>query len=462
MKLEIVAQAMNGNLHQATNLGEEQQNVTFVTLDSREVTKDTLFIATPGERVDGHDYLEQAFEKGAICVVVERITPYLEIHQDKAYILVENSFKALKDLAAYYRQTLSIQVVGISGSVGKTSTKEMIAKVLEQKYKVLKTQGNFNNEVGLPLTVLKIEKEHDVAVLEMGISDFGEMKRLSMIARPDLCVFTNIGDCHLEQLGNRKGVLRAKLEMLDYAQANATIILNHQDEHLRTAQIDHQKTILYYGTSLDAQVRVLSCIDLGLLGTKCKFHTDKGEFEVAIKIPGIHMVDNALAACAVGLSMSLTLEEIKAGIEAVTATKGRSNLIQTKHYMVLDDCYNANPVSMKAGLEVLSNTNLRRVAILGDMFELGELEETYHREIGSAFAKSPIEVGIFIGTKAKWMYENAQSNNLQQQTYYFESMEAFFSQAQALLKEQDAILVKASHGMEFTKIVDFLTEKKES
>ena len=240
MTLKAVAEACGGVLH-----GDNGNNARAagVELDSRKLQTGYIFIATKGERVDGHSFISQAFEKGCLGVVCEKLPEKMA----GPCILVEDSFKALQDIAAFYREQLSVKVVGITGSVGKTSTKEVIASTLSQKYRVLKTEGNYNNEVGLPLTVLKIRSEHEVAVLEMGISDFGEMHRLSRIAKPDVCVITNIGQCHLEYLGNRDGILKAKTEMFDFMNPDGVVCLNGDDDKLNTVKDVYGKAPIFFG-----------------------------------------------------------------------------------------------------------------------------------------------------------------------------------------------------------------------
>lgn len=243
MTLVSVAESCGGTLHNAGT--DWDKTAAGVVIDSRKVEKDFIFIATKGERVDGHSFIPQVAEKGAMAVVCEKEPEGVGI----PYILVKDSFQALKDIAEYYRKQLSIKVVGITGSVGKTSTKEFVAEVLSQKYKVLKTEGNFNNEVGLPLMVLQIRDEHEVAVLEMGISHFGEMHRLSKIARPDICVMTNIGQCHLEFLGTREGILKAKSEIFDFASKDAAVFVNGDDDMLQTVREVNGKPLVYFGFS---------------------------------------------------------------------------------------------------------------------------------------------------------------------------------------------------------------------
>ena len=458
MSLEKIAEACKGQLYAGST--DVQTEVISVTLDSRQVTAGSLFIATRGERVDGHDFIEAVYEKGAACVISEK-----ELTEPRgAYILVENSFQALKDIAAYYRSVLQIKVVGITGSVGQTSTKEMIASVLEQKYKVLKTAGNFNNEVGLPLTILNIREEHEIAVVEMGISDFGEMHRLSAIARPDVCVITNIGQCHLENLKSREGILKAKSEIFDFIKEDAAICLNGDDDLLATLQDVKGIKPLFFGKEKTNHIYATDIVSLGLEGTTCKIHRGEEVTEVQIPIPGGHMVLNALAAAAVGTVLGLSSDLIRQGVAATKSLGGRSNLIKTTKGLVIDDCYNANPMSMRAAIDLLSYANTRRVAILGDMFELGANSDRLHYETGEYAAQSEIEVLVLVGENAKhmndavdrYLTENPQRNC---EKYYFGTREEAMQRLPSILKERDAVLVKASHGMGFQQIVSEITKE---
>ncbi|MBQ8597334.1 MAG: UDP-N-acetylmuramoyl-tripeptide--D-alanyl-D-alanine ligase, partial [Lachnospiraceae bacterium] len=375
MTLANIAQACGGTLYGGEGNVEE---ASCVVIDSRKVETGGIFIATRGERVDGHDFIPQVAQKGALGVVCEKKPEGCEI----PYVLVEDSFQALKKIAEYYRKQLAVKVVGITGSVGKTSTKEFIAGVLAQKYAVLKTQGNFNNEVGLPLTVLSIRDAHEVAVLEMGISDFGEMHRLSKIARPDVCVMTNIGQCHLENLGSREGILKAKSEIFDFMNPQGDIFVNGDDDMLAGAKPKTAGKPVHFGMDPLNEVYASDVMNKGLLGSSAVIHLGTQVFPVEIPLPGGHMVYNALAAAAVGNCLGLTKEEIKEGIASVEAVGGRSHVISLQGRTIIDDCYNANPVSMKAAIDLLTMALGRKVAILGDMFELGANEKELHGEIG--------------------------------------------------------------------------------
>lgn len=448
MTLREITAACGGHYYGAASKLDVE--VTGVAIDSRKIEKGYLFVPIKGARVDGHTFIPQVIEKGALCTLSEVVLENVS----HPYILVDSSEQALKDLAEHYRKALDIKVVGITGSVGKTSTKEMIGSVLSQKYNVLKTAGNFNNEIGLPLTIFNIRDEHDVAVLEMGISDFGEMHRLAKMARPDICVITNIGLCHLENLGDRDGILKAKTEMFDFAEPNATIILNGDDDKLITVKAWDGYAPLYFGLSTEMNAFAKDIHSLSLKGTACTICIGDNSFEVTIPIPGHHMVYNALAGALVGLELGLDAEEIKAGIEALIPVSGRNNLIETDSLLIIDDCYNANPISTKASLDVLATADTRKVAILGDMFELGENEKELHNEVGKHAAEKGIDLVICIGGLSENTAKGASDAGAT--VKYFETKSDFFADAEMLLQKGDAVLVKASHGMEFPEIVEKL------
>ena len=453
MTLGNIAAACSGTYYGTEEAKEK--TIADITTDSRKAGKDSLFVAIKGEKVDAHRFIPAVFEQGALCVICERAPE----HPAGAYILVESSLQAIKDIAEFYRKQLDMKVVGITGSVGKTSTKEMIASVLSEKYRVLKTLGNFNNELGLPLTVFRLREEDEIAVLEMGISNFGEMHRLSKIARPDICVMTNIGQCHLEFLGDRDGVLRAKSEIFDYIAEDGTIILNGDDDKLATLHDVKGITPVFFGINSDRKIYATNIHSLGLKGIACTICTEQGDFDVTIPIPGYHMVYNALAGTAVGLSLGMTTEEIKRGIEKLESLSGRFHIIETGEYTVVDDCYNANPVSMKASLKVLHDALGRKVAILGDMGELGENEKQLHEEVGAEAGKQDIQLLICVGTLSAHMAMSAKETNPQMQVVHMDTLEEALEAIPGLLQKEDTILVKASHFMHFEKIVKVLTSK---
>lgn len=460
MTLEAIAKACNGKLFCSYNL--TNQEVQGVVLDSRKIDKDYLFIATVGERVDGHDFIEEAYAKGAMAVICEKppINPAIP------YILVDSSFEALKAIATWYRSQLDIKVIGVTGSVGKTSTKEFISSVLSQRYRVLKTEGNFNNEVGLPLTILRIRDDHEIAVLEMGISEYGEMHRLSAIAKPDLCVITNIGPCHLENLGSLEGVLKAKSEIFDYMKENGSVCINGDDKMLSTIKDVKGIKPLIFGLNNSYDVYASDITYEGLYGSSCNIHVNGQIISTSIPLPGEHMVYNALAATALGNLFKMTADEISSGIMAVKPVNGRSNIITMERWTIIDDCYNANPISMKAAIKLLKKADENKIAILGDMFELGENEAKLHKEVGSYAGSLDLDVLICVGKLSSHMYDGAMEAGFKGNLLYFETRDELLDilpsfkwyKSQKSPSHSPTILVKASHGMGFDKIVKVLKE----
>lgn len=452
LTLERIAMICDGvYFGSETDKGKE---ISSITTDSRKAEQGSLFAAIKGERVDGHSFIPSVFEKGALCVISEQ-----ELDMPAGnYIKVDSTLDALKAIAEDYLEQLAIPVVGITGSVGKTSTKEMVAAVLSQKYNTLKTAGNFNNELGLPLTVFRLRDEHEMAVLEMGISDFGEMHRLAKIAKPDTCVITNIGQCHLEFLGDRDGILRAKTEIFDFLRPDGHIILNGDDDKLETVKEVRGIRPVFFGIDCENEIYADHIEKRGLDGISCRIHTQQGSFKTLIPIPGIHMVLNALAGTAVGLQYGLTLDEIRAGIESLQPVGGRFHIIKTEQYTIIDDCYNANPVSMKASLEVLQDGLGRKVAILGDMGELGADEVQLHYGVGEFAGGLDIDCCICVGPLCRNLADGILSVNQQMQVHCVDTLQELLKKLPAYLQAQDTVLVKASHFMHFEKIVEKLTE----
>lgn len=454
LTLARIAESCNG-----VYMGPESEKDTVirgVVTDSRQVEAGFLFIPIKGARVDGHDFIPDVLEQGAAAVLSEKKLENCK----KPYILIGSGEQALKDIAKFHRSNLNIPIIGVTGSVGKTSTKEMIASVLSEKYSVLKTAGNYNNEIGLPLTLLRIQEEHQAAVVEMGISDFGEMHRLAEIARPNLCVITNIGICHLENLKTRDGILKAKSEIFDFLKPEGTIILNGEDDKLSTLKEIRGVRPVFYGfgenQTVQQDIYADNIRNLGLKGVETVIHTPCGTMDVHIPIPGQHNIFNAMAATAAGLALHMSLEEIRAGIEAVETIGGRSNLIETGGLIIIDDCYNANPVSMRASLDVLSNGLARTVAVLGDMGELGENEKQLHYEVGAYAAEKQIDTIFCAGPLSRETARGACDTNDWCEVFHFDSRDEMQSHLLEYLQEGDTVLVKASHFMDYPKVVEAL------
>ena len=462
MTLTNIARACNGRLiYPAEDSRKETEHAEAagVVVDSRKAGENFIFVATKGERVDGHRFIPDVFAKGALGVVCEKEPESLP----GPCIVVEDSFEALKQIGEFYRQQLPVKVVGITGSVGKTSTKEFVAAVLSMKYKVHKTLGNYNNEVGVPLTVLSMPEDTEVAVLEMGINHFGEMHNLSRIARPDICIMTNIGQCHLEFLGSREGILKAKSEMFDFMKEDGSVCINGDDDMLASIKEVKGKKPVTFGLSEQCRVYAADIKGKGLFGSEAVIHGNGESFAVQIPLPGEHMVYNALAAAAAGQLLGLTPEEIRDGIAAVESVSGRSHIVKLPDKVLIDDCYNANPVSMEAAIDLLLQADGRRVAVMGDMFELGEQEKEMHARVGKYAADKGVECIICAGKLARCIYEGAREaagerkDGPAAEIFYFEDRESLLEGINQILKPGDTILIKASHGMGFEKVVEQLS-----
>jgi UDP-N-acetylmuramoyl-tripeptide--D-alanyl-D-alanine ligase len=403
-----------------------------------------------GARADGHDYAAAAFDRGARCALAERA---LDASKNP-YILVDSTRAALQRIGAYYRGLFDIPVVGVTGSVGKTTAKEMLAAVLGERYNVLKTPENLNNELGVPLTLLSMRAEHTAAVIEMGVSDFGEMSRLAEMVRPTVCLMTAIGYCHLDALGDLDGVLRAKSEVFAYMPPDSVAVVNGDDALLRT--FDPGIAKITFGLGAQNAYRAENVVTHGTRGVTCELVTPAERLPVEIPAFGSHMVLAALPAAAIGRLLGVTAAEIARGLLTYTPAAGRANVIDTGYITVIDDCYNANPNSVKASLRSLCALPRRRVAILGVMAELGKNSDALHREIGVFAAESGVDCLICLGEKAEFIYKGSVSSQIELEGYHFPFKDAFFERLPSLIKPGDAVLVKASHSMKFEEIADRL------
>lgn len=420
--------------------------LTGVCIDSRLAAPGGLFAAIPGERADGHDYIASAGEKGAACVLCERFA-----EADVPQIKVPDTQAALRKLAAYYRRQFSIPVIGVTGSVGKTTAKEMIASVLAERYATLKTEKNYNNELGVPLTLFRLRRSHEAAVVEMGISGFGEMTRLAEMVRPDIAVFTLIGDAHLEFLGSREGVLRAKGEIVSGMTDDGVVIANGDDALLKKHDFG-RKTVLF-GKGEDCAVRAEDICPGGVSGTRCTVVCDGRRIPLHIPAVGAHMVYAALMGVAAGAELGLSDDEIRRGAAHYEPVGSRGRVTEAGGVTILDDCYNANPTSMRAAIDTLSTFAGRRVAVLGDMFELGENAPALHREIGAYAAKTGSAV-IACGALAENIAAGAGEGAL-----WYPDAASLIAALPDIIQKGDAVLVKASHSMRFESIVEALKGK---
>ena len=436
------------------NPREGAEEVASVTTDSRSVPSGSLFVPIVGEKFDGHRFIGAALDSGAAGVLCAKLPQ--DLRPDKFYIKVADTRLALKDLARHYREKFAIPVVQITGSVGKTTTKDMIAAVLAQKYRVLKTAENFNNDIGVPLTLLQLDHSHQAAVIETGMNHFGEIRYLGEMVQPDIAVISNIGDAHIEFLGSREGILKAKAEILENLRPGGTVILNGDDALLNTLTPPFET--LRCGQGENCAYRVTEIADHGVDGITCCLTTPRGEYHLTIPAPGEHMVYSASMAAAIGEKLGLTAAEIARGVACYAPTGSRMRVLRlAEERTVLDDCYNANPQSVTAALEILAKTDCaQRVAVLGDMGELGELTAQAHYNMGALAVMLGIDLVIAIGTHAARIAEGVECSGGQVQ--HFATKEEALPTIRAQLTPQTAMLIKASHAMRFGQLVEALEQ----
>ena len=428
-----------------TLLQDSGAPVTGVTTDSRAVQPGQLFIPLVGERFDGHAYIAKALDGGAAgCLTAAAPETLLP---GKLYIQVADTRLALKALASWYRDKFDLPVVQVTGSAGKTTTKEMIASVLSQRYNTLRTEGNFNNDIGAPLTLLRLMPEHQAAVIETGMNHFGEIRYLGEMVRPDIAVITNVGDAHIENLGNtRQGILRAKCEIFENLTPEGIAVLNGDDELLNTVTLP--RTILRCGVGDGCDVRVTDIDDRGLEGVACTVTIEGEHYRLTTSAPGRYMIYPMAMAAAIGRRLGLTREEIAAGVAAYTTVGSRMHLIRLPgERLVIDDCYNANPQSMAEGLRMLAASPAQhRVAVLGDMGELGQLTTQAHRDMGALTRRLGL-TAVAVGEKMHALTETDP------QAQWFATVEEAMPAIRQLFTPGTAVLVKASHAMHFESIV---------
>ncbi len=445
-KLRQALSACGGEYHGDEGLLDA--DVTDVTIDSRTVLRGALFVAIKGERFDGHDFIEAALEAGAVCCVAERPP-----ETGGPCIIVPSASDAFQAIAAYYRSLFDIPAVGVTGSAGKTTTKELISGVLEQKYRVLKNEGNLNNQTGVPITVFKLEKCHEAAVIEMGMNHFGEIRNLARIVRPSFCVITNIGEAHIEFLGSKEATLKAKTEMLEFMEPEGHIVVCGDDPLLMPLASRYWGAVTV-GLGEHNHVRAEDITDMGLSGTRFTACFEGKKLPLFIRCPGKHMVIDALAALAVGVLLGVSEDRIQAGISQYRPSSGRMDIVEAAGITVINDAYNANPSSMAASLGTLAKAQGRKVCVLGDMFELGENEAQYHRDIGQTAADLELDCVLCVGKLAGYIYEGAKQKGCDAR--HFADKEQLTAALPSLIQPGDTVLVKASHGMRLDTVAEWL------
>ena len=452
---QLVA-AVNGKL--LGSFDDLNTPIDVLDTDSRAVHDGALFLPIVGERFDGHTYIGSALENGAAGTLTDReLDSY---RADKFYVKVENTEVALKDLAVWYKSQFPIPFVAVTGSVGKTTAKDMIACVLGQKYNVLKTEGNFNNNLGMPLTILRLTDEHTMCVLEMGMDRFGEIDYLAGAVKPDVGVITNIGDAHIERLGSRENIFKAKCEMLPHVQKDGLLVLNGDDDFLPSLKGKTEPSAVFCGGGEGLDFRAVVTGGDGLSYISCHVVSDKMDETVEIPALGEHMVYPVTMAVAVAEYFGLTAEEITRGLSSFVPTKMRMNVHKrAEGVAILDDCYNANPQSMRAAISVLSGSRTtHKVAILGDMLELGEFSQSLHTGVGEFMSGKGIDCLIAIGPECRHMAQGAKNAGVEH-IHSCEDKAAALEILAQWLKPDTTFLVKASRGMRLEEISAYLLEQ---
>ena len=449
LDVKDIVEATNGTLV----CGEPDFVISEITTDSRKAGVNMLFVPIAGENNDGHDYIGSAFENGADVVITHRDIPARE---NKSIIKVNDTRTALGDIARFYKAKYNLPTVAVTGSVGKTTTKDMISSVLTMKYNTVKTQGNYNNDIGLPLTVFRLERKHEAIVLEMGMSHFGEIRYLASIARPDIAVITNIGMSHIENLGSQENIYRSKMQICDFFDENGVLIVNGDDKFLAKKQ-KGIKTITYGIENKGCDLVAENIENSGIDGSRFTVSLDGKNHEITVKVPGVHNVYNALAAIAVGRQMGIDIKDIADGIREFQPSKMRMDIKNIDGIIVIDDCYNAAPDSIRAALKVLCDIKAqRRIAVLGDVLEMGEFAKTELYNVGKEM--KDIDVLVTVGEKARYIAEGAEKAGIKE-IKTFENTEDAISFLDGYVTRGDCVLVKASRWMRFERIVDAFNER---
>ncbi|MBQ9375327.1 MAG: UDP-N-acetylmuramoyl-tripeptide--D-alanyl-D-alanine ligase [Ruminococcus sp.] len=423
-----------------------------ISTDTRTIEEGSLFIALKGEKLDGHDYGKKAMELGAKAVVAERAIDGAKC------IIVDSTHKALLDLAGYYRRKFDIPLVGITGSVGKTTTKEMISLVVSEKYETLKTEGNHNNEIGLPQTLFGLESRHEAAVIEMGMSHLGEISRLSLCSQPTLAVITNIGFSHVGNLGSQENILKAKMEILDGADYNAPLILSYDDKMLRNAQVHDDRRVIYYSVKKkDCDVYASSIEKINDDSVSFVINYPGGKIKAVLNCLGEHNIKNALAAFCVGLELEISPEKMVEGIAKFKPDGLRQNVVKSDGKTFLVDCYNASPDSIKAALGVLSDMEVKgkRYCVLADILELGKFSKMLHKLVGEFVADSKADVLLCFGEESKYYIDGAVKKGFDSsKCKHFETREELASYLSDNLEAGDTVLFKGSRGTHLEKVIE--------
>lgn len=461
LKIKDILEVTKGKLI----IGDVNYECENFCRDTRKIKNKDTYIGIKGATFDGNVFWKEALQNGADVVILENVdfqNENLSLYKDKNIILVDNTLKALKQIATAKRELYkdNLLVIGITGSVGKTSTKDIIANVMSQKFNTLKTEGNNNNDIGLPFTILNL-RNHEVAVIEMGMNHPGEIEELTKIAKPHISVITNIGTSHIGNLGSRENILKAKLEILE-GMKNKVLVINNDNDMLHKLTKESKGIEIHtYGIENYSQVNAKNII-LNEQDSNFECEIDNENIKITVPVGGIHFIYNAMCATLIGKMLGLNNNEIKKGIESFKLTKKRMDITELKNGIkIINDSYNASFESMQASLKYLSGfKENRKIAVLGDMFELGEYSEKLHRSVGKEVAKNKIDILICNGENSRYIAEEAKLSGMNEKNIIYLEKEKIVEYINKNFKKGDIILFKASNGMKFYHLVEEL--KKEN
>lgn len=436
--------------------GDGEKTVEKICTDSRKAESGDLFFALIGDNHDAHKYLPQVAESGCSCAV---ISDEKQCPAGMTAVLVEDTTRALQQLASWYLPQLDMKKIAVTGSTGKTSTRDLTWYVCSEKFKTQKNVGNLNNHLGVPMTILSFEEDTEVGILEMGMDKFGEIDLLADIARPDIGLITNIGMSHIENLGSRDGIFRAKMELTNYFDESNVLIAARDDEFLNRERIGGSYTLITAGADGRCDYIISDIDDFGAEGIQFNLEHNGQVQMFRLPVPGRHNAFNAALAVAAGAELGISMEEAARGLAKTQLTDKRLTVREHSGIKMIDDTYNASPDSMKAAIDVLMKTRgERRAAILGDMFELGDDSESQHELVGRYAAQQKVELLVAIGENSLAMARGARDEGMENVLYY-KDKDAFFAEMESVIKSGDVILFKGSRGMEMDKIVKRIMEQ---
>jgi len=450
-----------GQIEMATSgrllCGDRNDAAHGVSTDTRNIREDDVFFALCGQQFDGHEFLSEAAGKGVKNFVISNEKINLPLGAN--VIVVENTEKALQDLAKWYLSTLHIKKIGITGSTGKTSTKDILNSICGETFKTAKTLGNLNNHIGVPLTVFSFEEDTQVAIIEMGTEKIGEIHVLADIVKPDIAIITNIGISHIETFGSRENILKGKMEITDFFKKKCLLIVNEESDLLSRENVSGDFRLATIGGSGKNDFILSDIDDLGENGVAFTLERAQESHKFQVNIPGRHNAINASLAIAAAMELGMTMKQTEEGLKKVLLTEKRLNIKGKNGLKVIDDTYNASPDSMRAGIDVLLSTKgMRKVAILGDMLGLGESSSQYHSEVGAYAAQKGIDLLIAIGERAEYIAKAAVGHTKDKKVLYFKDKETLLPELKKIITPGDVILVKGSRGMAMDHIVKKIME----